>query len=299
MQRAAASTSTSPSTSQTQTPATEPLAKRRRIESTASSPPASAPGTPSQDINTPTEVTPSGTPSEEVRSTNLNLSRGGISSFNRGPGADTEWVLDLSMKFPGDARVVSKLTDHITGQISGIGGSRYRFDDHKGPDDEGVAEEDEEEDIWNNQPSGRYTYGSFKQKGKRKTTPKVQDGKDQDFTSMRGDSESDSDSANDSDGDADSSASADTKALRLKMASRGRMRSTTHQSKDPDSDEEMRQVRRAIEQKHRNMMGTGTRDGASGSGGRGGRNAISTGPKRRRALDDGGHKAKKKARKTL
>ncbi|OAP61548.1 hypothetical protein AYL99_03751 [Fonsecaea erecta] len=270
MQRAAASTpnaTSTPASSTGRTPATEPLAKRRKIDSMTSSPVvASTPGTPS--------IAP--------QDTSLGIApRGGTSSSTRFEGADTEWVLDLKMKSPGDGEVTSP--SHKNAHAN-RGGSKSRFgllynrrseEDEEAEDEEG-EEEEEEEDIWNNnRPSGRQTFGSFDRK-KRTLRPSTgqQDqprytGDDQDLSSA---SDSDSGSDPDSDSEADlsvpTSSNRPTPRRRQQQQQQGRRASPTKPAADIDSDEEMNRVRMAIEQKHRSMAGSGhvTRNVTIGGG---------------------------------
>ncbi|KAL2414190.1 hypothetical protein ABEF95_000886 [Exophiala dermatitidis] len=263
MQRAAAASPSGAAT--TQTPSTEPSSKRRRIEDTTVSPSASAPGTPASASGTPHS-------SADVQTTSLGVARGGLSTFNRGDGADTEWVLDLNMTFPATAKVdVSHPS--ANGQMNG--GNPSRNSTRQGQASEGS----EDEDIWSNQPSGRQTYGSFKHKRRSKTAQgDLEDNGDLSPGSEASDTDSDSDDT-------------DHNGSRHRTPSR---RGKTKASKAADSDEEMRQVRRAMEQKHRNMQGTG---GPPARGGGGGGGTPSGGGKRRR--EDGNYKSRKKSRKTI
>ncbi|KAL2423927.1 hypothetical protein ABEF95_010012 [Exophiala dermatitidis] len=263
MQRAAAASPSGAAT--TQTPSTEPSSKRRRIEDTNFSPSASAPGTPASAPGTPHSPA-------DVQTTNLGVARGGVSTFNRGDGADTEWVLDLNMTFP-PATKDSVSRPSANGHMNAGDHSRNLTWDAE------ASEESEDEDIWSNQPSGRQTYGSFKHKRKSKTTQSnLEDNGDLSPGSEASDADSDSD-------DLDHNGSHHRTPSR-----RGKKKA----SKAADSDEEMRQVRRAMEQKHRNMQGTG---GPPGRGGGGGGGTPSGGGKRRR--EDGNYKSRKKSRKTI
>ena len=244
MQRAAAST---PTSQPAQTPSTEPATKRRRIDSATSSPALSTPGTP----NTESNFIPQFAPLAQI------LRRVGTSTFDRGEGADTEWVLDLKLKIPGEVKAQSR-NDSTKGSIKANGISGIPGLGNTEPD-ESEAEEEEagEEDIWQHQPSGRQTYGSFRQKSKHVTTPQDQTGAD---------NEADLSSGSGSDPDSDSNV---------------------------DSDEEMRQVRKAMEQKH-DRMGAGAGSSRGGKNrGRGG-GPSKTGKRRR---EESSYKAKKKARK--
>lgn len=283
MQRAAAS---SPATSSNnlQTPSTEPLAKRRRIESAASSPSVSTPGTPASGAGGATPVAAVATPSAvgtAAQASSFGAARGGTSIFNRGEGDDTEWVLETKVKIP--ANNVKTPRSNGRGGAAGSNpvvetkGSRFQFGEEEDPaddDDEDDEDDPEEDDIWNNQPRGRQTYGSFKQKRKSKDAARDSN------------SASDSDDDDDDDDDDEDDSELDDNARRRGPGGKGHKPSSSRggKTKDIDSDEEMRQVRRAIEQKHRNMMGTGTPGGGGG-------------PKRRR--EEGNYKAKKKARKTI
>lgn len=252
MQRAGASTTSTPAASTTSTPVTEPVAKRRRVESETSSPSASAAGTP---------YTPAGSSqTSEAPVTTFGLSRGGTSTFGRGEGADTEWVLDLKMRFPKTGKVKSR--------TSGANGSRF---DTLEDDDGDEADGDEEEDIWSHQPAGRQAYGSFKQKRRSR----VQE----------------SHSANDEDLDSLSDASEDKEHNKSGRHTPSRKR-PKNSSKGADSDEEMRQVRRAMEAKHRSMAGTGTPGGGGGGGGH-------PGGGHKRSREEGNYKSRKKSRKTI
>jgi len=256
MRRAAASTTSTPAASTTATPATEPFAKRRRVEIQASPPSTSTPGTP----YTPVE--------EHSPSTTFGLSRGGTSTFNRGAGADTEWVLDLKTTFENSLKTRARSeANGKTSQGSCFNGLA---------EEPGEGTDTEEEDIWNNQPSGRQTYGSFKQKRKSRPRP--------------------NDESIDSPSDHSDSDGPDLSNHRTPSGKRKKNHST-----GADSDEEMRQVRKAIEAKHRNMTSTAPRANPAGGGkspyqpytG----NQAGSGQKRRR--EDGDYKSRKKSRKTI
>jgi hypothetical protein len=132
MQRASAS---SPAT---QTPSIEPSAKRRKVDSTTSSPVTSVPGTPAFEA-TPSQLTPT-------------TSRGGVSTFIRDENADTEWVLNLILP-------QSQTTARNNTKVDGIG-SRYdalaqtEHDSH----------DSDEENIWKSTEGGRQTFGAFKKR---------------------------------------------------------------------------------------------------------------------------------------
>jgi len=260
MQRAAASTTSTPAASTAATPATEPFAKRRRVESQASPPSTSMPGTP----YTPVE--------ERSPSTTFGLSRGGSSTFDRGAGADTEWVLDLKTAFENSSKTRARL------QANGKTSKGSRFNGLA--EESGEGTDPEEEDIWNNQPSGRQTYGSFKQKRKSRPQP----------------NNTANDESKDSPSDQSESDGPDLSNHRTPSGKRKK-----NHSKDADSDEEMRQVRKAIEAKHRNMMSTAPRTNPAG----GGKSPYQSftgnqgglGQKRRR--EDGDYKSRKKSRKTI
>lgn len=189
MQRASAA---SPATSiprpvGAQTPATEPPVKRRRIESSTTSPSISVPGTPTIDsangLVTPTPTTV----------------RGGVSTFTR-VGADTEWVLEMK---PPSRESALRSTENSSHNFkpSGPNGSASRFTALADQDDEIEDMSGEEEDIWNTaQPSGRQTFGSFKKQKSRKPTQQNQppDDNEEDLSSASG-SDDDSDSDNGSD----------------------------------------------------------------------------------------------------
>lgn len=266
MQRAAAASPTSASpTTTAQTPSTEPSAKRRRIESTASSPAGSTPGTPSLGPGTPSAANETHTPG-------LTAPRGGISTFSRGDEADTEWVLDLKLPFPDGSKPAQNGQKEL--RANEVNGSR--FSSIHGLQDQDSSEDDvEEEDIWANQPSGRQIYGLFKQKRKTKAAQTKQQ-ENGDLSSGSDDSDADSGSDN-----PDHAKSHHATPSRKRQNKR---------SKEVDSDEEMRQVRRAIEQKHRSMLGTGN---MAHGGGR----AAGRGQKRGR--EDGNYKSWKKSRKTI
>ncbi|KIV86305.1 hypothetical protein PV11_01923 [Exophiala sideris] len=257
MQRASVSTTSTPAASKTSTPATEPLAKRRRVESETHSPSTSTPDTP----YTPT----ASSQTSDAQVTAFGLSRGGISTFNRGEGADTEWVLDLKMRVPK--------TD--SQQQSRTNGTNGRFDALE--DDDGEADEDDE-DIWSHQPPGRQAYGSFK--GKRRS--RLQQ----------------SQAADDEDPDSPSEASEDDEQNTSTRQTPSQKRQKNN-SKDADSDEEMLQVRRAMEAKHGRMTATTPRTGGGGarlpiSGGHPG-----GGGGHKRSREDGNYKMRKKSRKTI
>ncbi|EXJ91898.1 hypothetical protein A1O3_00448 [Capronia epimyces CBS 606.96] len=269
MKRAAAASPTStPTAATTQTPSSEPFAKRRRIENTASSPSASNPATPSRGSGTPTLTA-------ETQSTSLTLPREGISTFSRGDGADTEWVLDLKIPFSNGPS--SSSHSLAKPQASGVNGSRFSslHEEEQNPNDDS-EDGPEDEDIWTNQPVGRQTYGSFKQKRKTGTVQKKNEDDNGDLSSgsENPDAESDSDGS-------------DHHATHRRTPSRLNKKKF---SNDADSDEEMRLVRRAIEQKHRTMLGTAT--AAHGGGGIGGRG-------QKRGREDGNYKSRKKLRQTI
>ncbi|KAJ9497642.1 hypothetical protein LTR99_007269 [Exophiala xenobiotica] len=262
MQRAAASSTTStPAASTSATPTTEHLAKRRRVESQASPPSTSTPGTP----YTPVEA--------HSPSTTFGLSRGGSSTFNRGLGADTEWVLNLETTIENSSKTRAR------SQANGKSSKGSRFNGLA--EDSGEGTDPEEEDIWNNQPSGRQTYGSFKQK--RKSRPKPNNAAN--------------DESIDSPSDQSESDGHDLSHQRTPSGKRKK-----NHSKGADSDEEMRQVRKAIEAKHRNMMSTGPPRANLAGGGNSpyqsfAGNQGGYGQKRRR--EDGDYKSRKKLRKTI
>ncbi|EXJ76678.1 uncharacterized protein A1O5_01186 [Cladophialophora psammophila CBS 110553] len=247
MQRAAAATSSATSTlasSTVQTPATEPLAKRRRIDTTTSSPAASSPGTPSNGFAYSGLSTP-------IASQNAGLGiapRDGTSTFTRFEGADTEWVLDLKMKFPGDNRAKPSSENDANTKNQGFNASKLRFGVLNGWAEEDEEERAEGEDIWNNnQPSGRQTFGSFDKKRKRRAHTRQDQGLD-DNDDQRLSPASDSDADEDSESDMSDSSN--------RLTSRQR-RCPTKSTMEIDSDEEMHRVRIAIEQKHRSMKGVG------------------------------------------
>jgi len=262
MQRASVSTTSTPAASKTSTPVTEPQAKRRRVESETHTSPTSAPGTP---------YTPAASSqTSDVQTTTFGQSRGGISTFNRGEGADTEWVLDLKMGVPK-----TKSQPQSQSRPNGTNGSR--FDALEDDDDQEDDDDDDDEDIWSHQHSGRQAYGSFKGK-KRSRLQQSQAADDEDEDSQ-------SDASEDDEQDVSS----------RHTPSRKRQKNS---SKDADSDEEMRQVRRAMEAKHGRMAATTPK-----SGGGGGRLPITGGHPggggHKRSREDGNYKMKKKARKTI
>ncbi|KAH0841980.1 hypothetical protein FOPE_06924 [Fonsecaea pedrosoi] len=248
MQRAAATTpsaTSTPTTSAAQTPATEPLAKRRRIESAASSPSASTPGTPSNGLAYPGLSTTTAS-----QNTGLGVApRGGTSRFARFEGADTEWVLDVKVAFPGDNRMKPLPDKVVNTNDRGSVPSSSRFGVLNGRSEEEKSEEGEEEedDIWNNEhPTGRQTFGSFDRKRKSRASTRHDQGQDEDDQDLSSASTADSDS--DSEPDIPNSSS---------RSRPGQNRSATKPTAEIDSDEEMNRVRMAIEQKHRSMAGGG------------------------------------------
>ncbi|KAI1621785.1 hypothetical protein EDD37DRAFT_495573 [Exophiala viscosa] len=261
MQRASVSTTSIPAASKTSTPVTEPVAKRRRVESETHSHSTSGPGTP---------YTPAASSqTSDAQTTTFGLSRGGISTFNRGECADTEWVLDLKMRAP-KAKPEPR--------PNGTNGSRF---DALEDDDDQEDEDDDDEDIWSHQHSGRQAYGSFK--GKRKS--RLQQNQNAD--------DEGEDSASDASEDEEQNTSS------RHTPSRKRQKNS---SKDADSDEEMRQVRRAMEAKHGRMAATTPKSGGGGGGGRlpiTGGHPGGGGGGHKRSREDGNYKMKKKARKTI
>lgn len=290
MQRAAVSSPTSPS-SATQTPAAEPSAKRRRIDSSSLPSPASSA------LATPTNGTPvstgHATPATMAQNSGLVLpARGGRSTFDRFEGADTEWVLDIKPVPPVDSKDKSTPSKKTRSQINvnGVDGSS-RF---SALAEQRHDESDEDEDIWDTkaQPSGRQTFGSFKKKNKTRhsdATTGQHAGQDDDEEEENSASDSESGEVSDSD-------SSSSNPRYRKTQTPTSTRKSQRPSKDPqdvDSDEEMRRVRAAIEQKHRNMSGVG-------AGGGGGYNHKSFKPgQKRKGRDDGRYKSQKKARKTI
>ncbi|KIV93020.1 hypothetical protein PV10_04265 [Exophiala mesophila] len=242
MQRASASTPTSatstPKTqpSYTNTPTTEPSSKRRKIASATDSPFASDP------------ASPIGTPSE-------GFGRLGTSTFVRPPGAETEWVLDLNDKFlqpAGPAALVAN--KHVT---NGQGKSSNNSIPGLGDVSSGAESEGTDEDMWRNQPPGRQTFGVYKKKQRTRTSTSNQPTDDD----SNGDSDEGSDSGSDSEnGSQDSDSDSADSSPRSKSRSNSK-KSTGNQktsTRDVDSDEEMRRVRREMEQKHSRMAGTST-----------------------------------------
>ena len=184
MQRASAASPTTsiPRSASAQTPATEPAAKRRRVEDSTSSTSISVPGT-------PTNGTISGLATPTA-------GRGGITTFTR-TGADTEWVLDLKVPSTRDktSRTAEKSSTKV--ESNGVNGSASRFSALVDRNNEVEENSVEEEDIWNTaQSSGRQTFGSFKKQKSRKSAQKYEapDGDEQDLRSASGsDDDSDSD----------------------------------------------------------------------------------------------------------
>lgn len=317
MQRATASTPPN-QRGGTQTPSTEPASKRRKIHETsaASSPSVSStPGTPYAADPKYMQQTPTTLP--EI------LRRGGTSTFTRGDGADTEWVLDLKMT-PRQSKPVNG-TNGNTNRPSGIPGL--------GEVESDQDEDEDEEDIWHNQPAGRQTYGSFKRKGQaggkpKKTKDNNADEDDQDLSSASnslsdssdgGSDSDDNDPSTSSDEDNDKNTYARQRRLQQKQkkkqidgstGSRKSKKGTTTTVAE-DSDEEMRRVRLAMEQKHDRMAGIG--GGGGGGGGlhgtpRGGGGTIGRGGTKRPRRPDDHHgyntnykerPRSKKARKTI
>jgi hypothetical protein len=249
------------------------------------------------------------------------LRRGGTNTFTRGEGADTEWVLDLMLPAAAPRRPQpSKIrSNHGTngGEVSVIPGLGEVDDDDDDSDTTSEDEEDqerEEEDIWHNQPAGRQTYGSFKRKGKtsgKQKNANAEAGDDEeDDEELSSASNSDSESDRDSDSDNASLSSDDEDDDKNTYARQRRRKQKQHGSdsfkptknkKDAaeNSDEEMRKVRRAMEQKHDRMAGTGGGKHAAGrgmmrGGGRGG-GSSGVGRKHQRGADDH-HSYKDKAR---
>lgn len=267
MRRAAASSVPSTPTgaaSTSQTPLTEPAVKRRRIDSGASSPATSTPGTPLSGTNN--AATGGG------RDSNFGASRGGVSNFIPGEGADTEWVLNLKMTFPGVGKTTSNGHAHPRSNTPNETPSRANASRLDNRD-----QDQDDEDIWANQPSGRQTFGSFRRKQRSKTQQNPTSD-DEDLSS--GSEESDSGSGSGS--DFPNGPRPDRPSQRTPS-----QRRSAKAGKDVDSDEEMRQVRRAMEAKHRSMMGTGPTTQGVGGGGQ------------KRSRESGGYKTRKKARQTI
>ncbi|KIW90671.1 uncharacterized protein Z519_08454 [Cladophialophora bantiana CBS 173.52] len=282
MQRAAAATSSAtstPASSTVQTPATEPLAKRRRIDSATSSPVTSTPGTPSNAF----AYSGLSTPIASHSAGSGIAPRDGTSTFTRFEGADTEWVLDLKMKFPGDNRVKPPADNDANAKNQGFNASKARFGVLNGWAEEEEEERAEGEDIWNNdQPSGRQTFGSFDRKRKRKAHTRQDQGLDDN-------DEQDLSPASDSDADDDSESDmSDSSKRSISRQRRYPTKSTT----EIDSDEEMHRVRMAIEQKHRSMKGVGNL--ARTVSGYGSANAFPSGSGLAPNGEKGGKKRKRK-----
>lgn len=306
------------------TPSTEPALKRRKTNdaSTRSSPSVSStPGT--------LYAAESRSMQHSSTSTPEFLRRIGTNTFTRGEGADTEWVLDLKLPAvaPRRPQPRSIRSNHGTngGEVSVIPGlGEVDDDDNDNTSEDEEGQEQEEEDIWQNQPAGRQTYGSFKRKGKTSGKQKNanaeagDDEEDDEELSSASNSASESDHGSDSDsddlspswGDEDGNKNLYGRQHHHKQKQHGTGSSKpTRNKKDAadDSDEEMRKVRRAMEQKHDRIAGTGGGKNAGGRGmmggsGRGG-GSIGVGRKRQRKADDHhSYKDKtrsKKARKTI
>ena len=285
MQRAtAASPATStPASSAAQTPATEHLAKRRRIETTTtSSPSISVPGT-------PTNETPN-------RQATPSMARGGFSKFGRFEGADTEWVLNVNVIVPGAGASSSAQKKNTDNNVNALNGAASRFNVLAARHEDEENASSEQDDIWDSgQPSGRQTFGSFEKRKRRVVSEQVDN--DEVLSSA-----SDSNEKSDSGDDTDSDASYHDHTHKTPTRQHGKFQPKA--ANDVDSDEEMRQVRRAMEQKHRNMM-----FGPGGSGARGIKDTWAAGPrkwergnrvtKREGGRDGGSYKRQKKARKTI
>ncbi|ETI24565.1 hypothetical protein G647_03934 [Cladophialophora carrionii CBS 160.54] len=266
MQRAAAAspTTSAAASSTTHTPATEPSSKRRRVESTTSSPVTSIPGTPMNEL-------PNGLASPT-------MARGGVSTFRR-EEADTEWVLDVKVQVPqykgsDSARKTNRDGNTALNRFNALG------DQHE----EGEASSSED-DIWTAaQPSGRQTFGTFRKRKSRIATPsdRIQADGDEDLSSA-----SDADDHSESDDESGSDRSSDSHTARGHQTPTSHGKRRSHQPKDVNSDEEMRQVRQAIEQKHRNMRGTAMDHPKAKQG------------NKRKGREQGSYKKRKKARKTI
>ncbi|KIW68569.1 hypothetical protein PV04_04507 [Phialophora macrospora] len=265
MQRAAAAspTTSTAASSTVHTPATEPSAKRRRVESNTSSPVTSVPGTPMNEI-------PNGLATPI-------MVRGGVSTF-RHEQAETEWVLDVKVRLPQQKRSGYASKGNGNGSADPNGFSALVDRDEEGGDNSS------EEDIWTTtQPSGRQTFGSFRKGKSRNTTQADQSREDDEDLS----SASDADEHFDSDEDSRSESSSNSCTARHRKTPTSHGKSRVNPTKDLNSDDEMRQVRQAIEQKHRNMRGTaGDHPKAKHGNKRGGR-------------EQGSYKTRKKARKTI
>lgn len=248
MQRAGASAPTSatstPKTqnSYTNTPTTEPSSKRRRIASATSSPFASEP------------ASPIGTPSES-------LSRLGTSSFVRPPGAETEWVLDLNTKFLQPAGVAAHANPGGNKHsINGQDKTRSTSTPGLANVSSGSESEETDEDMWHNQPPGRQTFGVYQKK--QRTRPSRSNQPSDEESNGASDSPSDSDSDNGSSNAESDSAESSTDLHDDRSKSRSNANKSARTPKTPaqdiDSDEEMRRVRREMEQKHNRMTGAST-----------------------------------------
>jgi len=148
----------------------------------------------------------------------------------------------------------------------------------------------DEEDIWaTGQPPGRQTYGTFKQKRRsRKQQPPAANAADGEEPSSQSQSgESDADSGPDSDSEEAANTAGRHDGGRSRSGGQTPQTPVRKQAKDVDSDEEMRQVRRAIEAKHRSMMGMAPNGGGRSGGGQ------------KRSRESGTYKTRKKARKTI
>lgn len=248
-------------------------------------------------LGTPTNGTPvSGglaAPTAMAQNTGLVLpARGGLSTFDRFEGADTEWVLDLKPVLPVESKNKSTCSQKTRSQVNsnGVNGSsRFSVLAEQRQD-----ESEEDEDIWSTkaQPSGRQTFGSFKKKKKTRHSDatasqyaSLDDGEDEE-----GSPASDSESAETTGSD---SSSSNTRYRKTRTPTSTRKSQRPKNPQDVDSDEEMRRVRAAIEQKHRNMAG-------SGPGGSAGHHLKTLkNRQKRKGRDDGSYKSHKRARKTI
>jgi hypothetical protein len=209
------------------------------------------------------------------------MARGGISTFKH-EEAETEWVLEVKVPLPQYKR-----TGHATKSNQNGSADPNGFSALAGRDEEGGASSSEE-DIWTTtQPSGRQTFGSFR-KGKSRTTSaqlnQTREGDDDEDLSSASNAGEHSDS--DEESGAESSSDSHT-ARRHKIPPTSHGKSRANPTKDINSDEEMRQVRQAIEKKHRNMRGTAIDHPKAKQG------------MKRKGREQGSYKTRKKARKTI
>jgi hypothetical protein len=217
------------------------------------------------------------------------MARGGISTSSRYEGADTEWVLDVSVPI---ANMKTQTTTHGNGtyqEINGLKASTSRFGALADWQEDNMDNISEEDDIWDTtQSSGRQTFGSFKKR--RSRAPPEENENDQDLSSG-------SDSEEGSESGDDFESGSPSESYRNHKPKRHRDTQSTPAKENMDSDEEMRQVRRAIQQKHQNL-----RSGSSQQGARGGKGTPAAGGRNKvqgsRVMKSRGD-LKKRSRKTI